>query len=131
MDTDLIGLPFEGKLPEGVDSRYRVVAVASQRARQLSEGAKPAVETRYTKPTTIALQEFYAGMLEFLTGKEARLAQKEAKRLREEAMVAKALEARHAALSEEIKRDLSVYVEEGKAKEPASREESPAGATEE
>jgi DNA-directed RNA polymerase subunit omega len=128
---DLIGLPFEGTLPEGVDSRYRVVAVASQRARQLSEGAKPSVETRYTKPTTMALQEFYAGKLEFLTGKEARLAQKEARRLREEAMVAKALEARHAALSEEIKRDLSVYVEEGKAKEPVSREESPSGATEE
>jgi DNA-directed RNA polymerase subunit omega len=124
---DLIGLPFEGTLPEGVDSRYRVVAVSSQRARQLSEGAKSSVETRYTKPTTIALQEFYAGMLEFLTGKEARLAQKEAKRLREEAMAVKALEARHAALSEEIKRDLSVYVEEGRAKDTAVRDESQTG----
>jgi DNA-directed RNA polymerase subunit omega len=122
---DLIGLPFEGKLPEGVDSRYRVVAVSAQRARQLSEGARASVETRYIKPTTIALQEFYAGMLEFLTGQEARLAQKEAKRIREEAMAVKALEARHAALSEEIKRDLSVYVEEGRAKETTSRDEGP------
>lgn len=126
---DLIGLPYEGKLPPGVDSRYRVVAVSAQRARQLSEGAKPSVETRYTKPTTIALQEFYAGLLEFLTGKEARLAQKEAKRIREEAMAVRALEARHAALSEEIKRDLSVYVEEGRAKETLVRDEGPAGGT--
>ncbi|MBI3621498.1 MAG: DNA-directed RNA polymerase subunit omega [Nitrospirae bacterium] len=128
---DLIALPYEGKLPTGVDSRYRVVAVASQRARQLAEGARPSVETRYIKPTTIALQEFYGGMLEFLTGKEARVAQKEAKRIREEAMAAKALEARHAALSEEIKRDLSVYVEEGLAKEAPSREEGRVGGTEE
>jgi DNA-directed RNA polymerase subunit omega len=128
---DLIALPFEGTLPAGVDSRYRIVAVASQRARQLAEGAKSSVETRYTKPTTMALQEFYGGMLEFLTGKEARLAQKEAKRIREEAMAAKALEARHAALSEEIKRDLSVYVEEGRAKEAPSREEGPVGGVEE
>jgi DNA-directed RNA polymerase subunit omega len=128
---DLIALPFEGTLPADVDSRYRIVAVTSQRARQLSEGAKSSVTTRYSKPTTIALQEFYEGKLEFLTGKEARLAQKEAKRLREEAMAAKALEARHAALSEEIKRDLSVYVEEGRAKESLPREEGPAGGTEE
>jgi len=128
---DLIALPFEGQLPAGVDSRYRIVAVASQRARQLAEGAKPAVETRYTKPTTIALQEFYNNKLEFLTGKEARLAQKEAKRLREEAMAAKALEARHAALSEEIKRDLSVYVEEGRAKEALPSGEGTVGGAEE
>jgi len=128
---DLIALPYEGKLPAGVDSRYRIVTVSSQRARQLAEGAKAAVETRYTKPTTIALQEFYNGKLEFLTGKEARLAQKEAKRLREEAMAAKALEARHAALSEEIKRDLSVYVEEGRAKEALPGGEGPVVGTEE
>ncbi|HUJ78941.1 MAG TPA: DNA-directed RNA polymerase subunit omega [Nitrospiria bacterium] len=127
---DLIALPFEGTLPAGVDSRYRIVTVSSQRARQLSEGAKPSVTTRYTKPTTIALQEFFDGKLEFLTGKEARVAQKEAKRIREEAMAAKALEARHAALSEEIKRDLSVYVEEGRAKEALPHEEEPAGGSE-
>lgn len=126
---DLIGLPFEGKLPPGVSSRYRVVAVAAQRARQLAENAKPSVVTKYTKPTTIALQEFYEGMLEFLTGKEARVAQKEAKRIREEAMAVKALEARHAALSDEIKRDLSVYVEEGRTKEAVPRDEGLAGGT--
>jgi DNA-directed RNA polymerase subunit omega len=119
---DLITLPFE-KDVTGIDSRYRMVVVAAQRARQVSEGARAAVTTRYTKPTTIALQELFEGKLEFLTGKEARLAQKEAKRLREEAQAAKAIEARHAALSDEIKRDLSVYVEEGRAKEAKAGEE--------
>ncbi len=119
---DLITLPFE-KDVTGIDSRYRMVVVAAQRARQVSEGARAAVTTRYTKPTTIALQELFEGKLEFLTGKEARLAQKEAKRLREEAMAAKAIEARHAALSDEIKRDLSIYVEEGRAKEVKAGEE--------
>lgn len=124
---DLIALPFE-RVVAGIDSRYRIVTVSAQRARQVSEGARPAVTTRFAKPTTIALQELFEGKLEFLTGKEARLAQKEAKRLREEATAAKAIEARHAALSEEIKRDLSVYVEEGRAKEP--KEDGPAPSVE-
>jgi len=119
---DLITLPFERDVT-GIDSRYRIVVVSAQRARQVSEGARASVTTRYTKPTTIALQELFEGKLEFLTGKEARLAQKEAKRLREEAQAAKAIEARHAALSDEIKRDLSVYVEEGRAKEAKAGEE--------
>jgi DNA-directed RNA polymerase subunit omega len=119
---DLIALPFEGNVTD-IDSRYRIVVVSAQRARQVSEGARASVTTRYTKPTTIALQELFEGKLEFLTGKEARLAQKEAKRLREEAQAAKAIEARHAALSDEIKRDLSVYVEEGRAKEAKAGEE--------
>lgn len=124
---DIIGLPYEGKIA-GIDGRYRVVVVAAQRARQLSDGAKPAVNTRYIKPTTIALQELYEGQLEFLTGKEAKLAQKEAKRLREEALAVKALEARHAALSDEIKRDLTIYVEESKSKEPERAiDEGPTG----
>jgi DNA-directed RNA polymerase subunit omega len=123
---DLIALPFEGHVAE-IDSRYRIVTVTAQRARQVSEGARASVTTRYAKPTTIALQELVEGKLEFLTGKEAKLAQKEAKRLREEAMAAKAIEARHAALSEEIKRDLSIYVEEGRAKEAKAREEGGGG----
>ena len=127
---DLIALPFEGDVA-GIDSRYRIVTTSAQRARQLSEGAKPSIPTRYAKPTTIALQELFEGKLEFLTGKEAKLAQKEAKRLREEALAAKAIEARHAALSEEIKRDLSIYVEEGRAKDVAIREEGQTGTVEE
>ena len=118
---DLISLPFEGKVT-GIDSRYRIVVASAQRARQLSEGARASVVSKYTKPTTTALQELFEGKLEFLTGKEAKVAQKEAKRLREEAMAAKAIEARHAALSEEIKRDLSIYVEEGKPKDAKAPE---------
>ena len=43
------------------DSVYRVVLMATQRARQLSSGAKPLVKCRSDKPTTIALNEIVAG----------------------------------------------------------------------
>ena len=124
---ELISLPYEGEIP-GIDSRYRVVSVVSQRARQLFEGAKPSVSTKYSKPTSIALQELCEGKLEFLTGDEAALAQKEARRLKEEGLATRAIEARHAALSDEIKRDLTVYMEEGKPKEETGPKEESSGA---
>jgi DNA-directed RNA polymerase subunit omega len=48
-------------LPKDVDSKFRFIAVAAQRAKQLQIGAKPRVETRSRKPTRIAMQEVLAG----------------------------------------------------------------------
>jgi DNA-directed RNA polymerase omega subunit len=48
-------------LPKDLDSKFRFITVASQRAKQLQNGAKPRVETRNRKSTRIAMQEVLAG----------------------------------------------------------------------
>jgi DNA-directed RNA polymerase subunit omega len=47
-------------LPKTVDSKFRFITVAAQRAKQLQAGAKPRVETRSRKPTRIAVEETIA-----------------------------------------------------------------------
>ena len=47
-------------LPKNVDSKFRFITVASQRAKQLQNGAKPRVEAKSRKPTRIAMQEVLA-----------------------------------------------------------------------
>jgi len=46
---------------ERFDSTFRYILIAAKRAGQLIDGARPRVETRYAKPTTIALAELEAG----------------------------------------------------------------------
>jgi DNA-directed RNA polymerase subunit omega len=48
-------------LPKDVDSKFRFITVAAQRAKQIQNGAKPRVETRSRKSTRIAMQEVLAG----------------------------------------------------------------------
>jgi len=47
-------------LPRSVDSKFRFITVAAQRAKQLQAGAKPRVETRSRKPTRVAVEETLA-----------------------------------------------------------------------
>jgi DNA-directed RNA polymerase subunit omega len=47
-------------LPKNVDSKFRFITVAAQRAKQLQNGAKPRVEARSRKPTRVAMQEVLA-----------------------------------------------------------------------
>ena len=47
-------------VPREVDSKFRFITVASQRAKQLQAGAKPRVDARSRKPTRIAMQEVLA-----------------------------------------------------------------------
>ena len=47
-------------LPKDIDSKFRFITVAAQRAKQLQGGAKPRVETRSRKPTRIAVEETLA-----------------------------------------------------------------------
>lgn len=48
-------------LPREVDSKFRFITVAAQRAKQLQSGAKPRVDTRSRKFTRIAVEETLAG----------------------------------------------------------------------
>jgi DNA-directed RNA polymerase subunit omega len=47
-------------LPKDVDSKFRFITVAAQRAKQLQNGAKPRVEMKSRKPTRVAMQEVLA-----------------------------------------------------------------------
>ncbi|MGH7232697.1 MAG: DNA-directed RNA polymerase subunit omega [Nitrospiraceae bacterium] len=115
-------------LPEGsqrrFDSRHRLVIAASQRAKHLMQGSRLGTTSKFTKETTIALEEVLQGKVEFLIGKEARQAMKEAKRVRDSDVE------RIAAVSpvvgedaREIKKELSVYVDDStKPTEPETEE---------
>lgn len=49
-------------------SKFRFIAVASQRCRQLQKGAKPRVQSRSRKFTTIAQEEVLGDKVEFFEG---------------------------------------------------------------
>jgi len=94
---------------EEFDSRHRLAIVAAQRTKHILQGSRHAA-SRFTKETTIALDEVLRGQVTYLVGQEARDAMKESKRSREGEME------RVAAMSgddaKEIKKELSVYVDD-------------------
>ena len=50
-------------LPREVDSKFRFITVASQRAKQIQNGAKPRVESKTRKPTRVAIEEVMANAI--------------------------------------------------------------------
>jgi len=54
------------KLKDGFDSNYRYVLVAARRARQLSGGAPPLVNTSARKVCKIAQEEIEAGKIQYI-----------------------------------------------------------------
>lgn len=107
--------------PNEFDSRHRLVIVASQRAKHLAQGAKPTGPSRFTKETTAALDEVLRGKIPYLTGKEARDAMKEAKRGKEGETERMAMMMGEDA--KEIKKELSVYVDDTAKPQAAPAEE--------
>ncbi|MGH9443091.1 MAG: DNA-directed RNA polymerase subunit omega [Thermoanaerobaculia bacterium] len=57
-------------LPEGVDSKFRMVVLLARRAEQLMRGARPKVETGPSKPTRMAAQEFSDNLIRWDFGPE-------------------------------------------------------------
>jgi DNA-directed RNA polymerase subunit omega len=119
---DLISLPAELDKKK-IDGKYRLATIAAQRARELSLGAKPKIQTKAKKVTTIAIEEAINGTLEFLVGDEAKKAKEEAKkfdyrRLLEE----KRREGVHEDLSE-LEKDLKIYLHEKETDEKKALEE--------
>ena len=99
------------------DSRYRVVLVAAQRAKQLMRGTTPSQTSKFAKETSMALEEVLGDKVEYLMGQEARQALREVKRSLdgefEPALLTEANED-----TKEIKQQLSVYIDDS-PKEPA------------
>jgi len=119
---DLVSLPAELDKKK-IDGKYRLATIAAQRARELALGAKPKIQTKAKKVTTIAIEEAINGTLEFLVGDEAKKAKEEAKkfdyrRLLEE----KRREGVHEDLSE-LEKDLKIYLHEKETDEKKALEE--------
>jgi len=108
-------LPEYQDLP--IESRSRLVIISAQRARQFLQGTRPLIATRHTKPTTIALEEVLKGKVKFLVGKEARQAMKEARKQRERELERLTLAHVAGEDASEIKKDLSVIVDDSKPAE--------------
>lgn len=56
--------------PESMDSKFRFVLVASNRAEQLMRGANPKIDSPSAKPTVVAMREVEKGMIEWGYGPE-------------------------------------------------------------
>ena len=110
-------------MPNHIDqlgSRSRLVIIAAQRARQLMQGSPPSIVSKHTQPTTIALEEVLNGTVKYVVGKAARDAFKHARKVREEALARLTIERVKPADALEIKKDLSVVVDDSKPVEPAN-----------
>lgn len=116
---DIISLPVEYDKKK-IESRYRLVAIAAQRARELSLGATQKIQTKAKKVTTTALLEAISGNIEFITGEEAVIAREKAEKIDYK----KLIEERRKPIEDlsELEKDLKVYLHEKGATEKALEE---------
>lgn len=58
-------------IPEGVDSKFRLVLLIARRAEQLMRGARPKIKTEKSmKPTRMAAEEFLDNQIRWDYGEE-------------------------------------------------------------
>lgn len=112
---DIISLPIEHK-NEKIDSRFRLVNIAIQRAKDLSLGSEPKISAKLKALTTIAIEETIQNVLEFLTGEDAIKAKEEAKKFTFSKFETKRQESDIEELSE-LERDLKLYMNERESSE--------------
>ena len=93
------------------DSRYRIVLIAAQRAKQLVRGGAPYGASKFSKDTSRALEEVLNKQVPYLIGQEAKDAIKNAKRANERP-IDPALYAQPDENAQEIKKELSVYIDD-------------------
>lgn len=93
------------------DSRYRIVLIAAQRAKQLVRGAVSEGTSKFTKDTSKALEEVLGGSVLYLVGDEAKQAIRDAK-MANQRPIDPALYAQPDETSQEIKKELSVYIDD-------------------
>ncbi len=108
---DIISLPVEYDNTK-IDGKYRLVAIASQRAKDLSLGSKPKIQTKSKKVTSIAIEEAASGALEFLTGEEAIKAREEAGKFDYRKLLEESRKISAGEDLSELEKDLKVYLHE-------------------
>lgn len=62
--------PPIGELLEKVDCRYTLAVEASKRAREIIGGAVPLIDTKETKPLSIAIEEINRGLITYSRNEE-------------------------------------------------------------
>jgi DNA-directed RNA polymerase subunit omega len=93
------------------DSRYRIVLIAAQRAKQLMRGAEATRASKFSKETSMALEEVLGGSVPYLIGDEAKQAIRDAK-MAHQRPIDPALYAQPDENAQEIKKELSVYIDD-------------------
>ncbi len=53
------------RIPDKIDSRFRYVLLAAERAEQLMKGGSPKIETVESKPTRVAMDEIATDLVEW------------------------------------------------------------------
>lgn len=109
---DIVSLPIVIN-KQWIDSRFRLVVLATERAKQLMSGAKPVIQSKYIKAATLALHEISECPVDYVIGKEARKAMQDAataKLLQAEAIAGEGSEEDET--KKEIEKDLGIYVHE-------------------
>jgi DNA-directed RNA polymerase omega subunit len=108
---DIVSLPIEYDRKK-IDGKYRIVAIASQRAKDLSLGAKSKVKTKAKKITTIAIEEATSNSIEFLTGEQAKQAKEEARKFDYRRLLEEREKETPGVEASELEKDLKVYLHE-------------------
>ena len=119
---NIVSLPIEHDKKK-IDSRFRLVVMASQRAKELAFGAKAKVKTRFKKASTVSIEEALESKLEFFVGEEAKLANEKVKNFDYKQFLE---EKRKETLPEdlsELEKDLRVYLHEKEETEKQTLEE--------
>ena len=93
------------------DSRYRIVLIAAQRAKQLVRGEVSEGRSKFTKDTSKALEEVLGGSVPYLVGDEAKQAIRDAK-MANQRPIDPSLYAQPDETAQEIKKELSVYIDD-------------------
>jgi DNA-directed RNA polymerase subunit omega len=108
---DIISLPVEFD-DKKIDSKFRLVIIAAQRAKELSLGAKPKIQTSSKKVTTISIEEAISYKLEFLTGEEAVFAMEKDSTIDYKKLLAESRKRSEGEDLSELEKDLKVYLHE-------------------
>ncbi len=119
---EIISLPVEYDHKK-IDGKFRLVAMASQRAKELSLGAKPKVSTKSKKVTTIAIEEAVENKLDFVTGEEAVIAREKAGKFDYRKQIEESKKIAAGEDLTELEKDLKVYLHEKGAYDKKAFEE--------
>jgi|GEM_PF-2862338 len=109
---DIISLPISYD-KEKLDGTYRLVIASVRRAKDLSQGDLPVIQSKARKITTLAIEEVAQGAVKVLMGEEARRATEEAKKQTQKKMMdeAQQKETMPEDISE-LEKDLKTYLSE-------------------
>jgi DNA-directed RNA polymerase subunit omega len=119
---DIVSLPIEYDRNK-IDGKFRIVAIATQRAKELSLGAKPKIKTKAKKITSISIEETISNSIEFLTGEQAQKANEEAKKLDYRRLLEEKMKEPPIEETTELEKDLKVYLHEKEATDKKALEQ--------